>query len=41
MLTALMVTLGANFWFDLLNKLTNLRSTGKKPLTAEEEKKGP
>ncbi len=37
-LTALMVTLGSNFWFELLNRLINLRSSGKKPLTAEEEK---
>lgn len=30
-LTALMVTLGSNFWFDLLNRLINLRGAGKKP----------
>lgn len=37
-ITALMVTLGSNFWFELLNRLINLRSSGKKPLTVEEEK---
>jgi hypothetical protein len=35
--TALLVSLGANFWFELLNKLINLRNAGKKPLTKEEE----
>lgn len=29
--TALAVSLGAPFWFDLLNKVVNLRSTGKPP----------
>jgi hypothetical protein len=40
--TALMVSLGSNFWFDLLNKLVNLRNAGQKPLTKEEKeaKKG-
>lgn len=38
LLTALMVTLGSNFWFELLNRLINLRNSGKKPLTVEEEK---
>jgi hypothetical protein len=36
-LTALMVSLGSNFWFELLNKLLNLRNAGKKPLTKEEQ----
>lgn len=31
MFTALAVSLGAPFWFDMLNKLVNLRSVGKKP----------
>jgi hypothetical protein len=31
MFTALAVSLGAPFWFDMLNKLVNLRSAGKKP----------
>lgn len=35
--TALLVSLGSNFWFELLNKLINLRNAGKKPLTAQEE----
>jgi hypothetical protein len=38
--TALAISLGAPFWFDVLNKVTNLRGAGKKPLTAEEEEKG-
>jgi len=35
LLTALMVSLGSNFWFELLNKLINMRNAGKKPLTRE------
>jgi hypothetical protein len=31
LITALAVTLGAPFWFDLLNKLVNLRGAGPKP----------
>jgi hypothetical protein len=31
LITALAVSLGAPFWFDALNKLSNLRLTGKKP----------
>jgi len=30
-ITALAISLGAPFWFDLLNKFINLRSAGKKP----------
>jgi hypothetical protein len=30
-ITALAISLGAPFWFDLLNKLINLRATGSKP----------
>ncbi|AGZ41925.1 hypothetical protein [Actinoplanes friuliensis] len=30
-LTAAAAALGAPFWFDLLNRLVNLRSTGKRP----------
>ena len=37
LLTALMVSLGSNFWFELLNKLLNIRNAGKKPLTKEEQ----
>ena len=37
LLTALMVSLGSNFWFELLNKLLNMRNAGKKPLTREEQ----
>ncbi len=31
LITAAAVSLGAPFWFDLLNKLVNLRAAGKKP----------
>ena len=31
LITALALTLGAPFWFDLLSKFINLRSAGKKP----------
>jgi hypothetical protein len=34
--TAFAVTLGASFWFDLLSKIVNLRSSGKKPEKAEQ-----
>ena len=37
LLTALMVSLGSNFWFELLSKLINMRNAGKKPLTREEQ----
>lgn len=30
-ITALAISLGAPFWFDLLKKLVNIRGTGKKP----------
>lgn len=33
LLTALAVSLGSPFWFDILNKLANLRSSGKRPKT--------
>ena len=35
--TAFLVSLGSNFWFELLNKLVNMRSAGKKPPTKEEQ----
>jgi hypothetical protein len=41
LLTVLAVSLGAPFWFDLLNKFVNIRGTGT-PLqtaTGEEQKK--
>ncbi|MHB8628434.1 MAG: hypothetical protein ACYDBJ_14950 [Aggregatilineales bacterium] len=34
LVTAFAVSQGAPFWFDLLNKITNLRSAGPKPDTA-------
>ena len=36
LLTALAVSLGAPFWFDVLNKLVNLRSAGNKPVPSSE-----
>jgi hypothetical protein len=36
-LTALLVMLGAPFWFDLLTKLVSLRSAGSKPSTAQDD----
>ncbi|MDR7332254.1 hypothetical protein [Roseateles asaccharophilus] len=36
--TALAGMLGAPFWFDLLQKLTNLRGTGPKPAGADDKK---
>ena len=33
-LTVVAVSLGAPFWFDLLNKIVNLRDTGNKPKTS-------
>ena len=38
LLTALAATLGAPFWFDMLNRLISIRATGKPP---EEEPKPP
>ena len=35
LLTALAVSLGAPFWFDLVNKLVNIRSAGKIPPPSE------
>lgn len=41
LITALAVSLGSNFWFDLLNKLVNLRGAGEKPKTfAESQSSG-
>lgn len=37
-ITALALTLGAPFWFDLLKKLVSLRSVGVKPSESEEKK---
>jgi hypothetical protein len=36
--TALAGMLGAPFWFDLLQKLTNLRGTGPKPVATDDKK---
>ena len=37
--TVLAVMQGAPFWFDLLNKISNVRSTGAKPSTTDKNKK--
>lgn len=39
LLTAFAALLGAPFWFELLNKLTNLRSAGNKPKTQQAAQK--
>jgi hypothetical protein len=39
LLTAIAVSLGAPFWFDLINKFINIRMVGQKPATAAERKK--
>lgn len=36
-ITALALMLGSPFWFDLLNKVVNLRAAGKRPLKSAEE----
>ena len=38
LLTTGAVSLGAPFWFDVLNKLVNIRSAGKQPERAHQEK---
>lgn len=38
LITALAASLGAPFWFDLVNKLVNLRSAGKVPPRSEEKR---
>jgi hypothetical protein len=40
LLTALAISLGAPFWFDLLNKLVKLRAAGGKPDEDKEKDKG-
>jgi hypothetical protein len=32
----LAICLGAPFWFDILNKIANLRGTGPKPVVADD-----
>ena len=39
--TAFLVTLGAPFWFDLLNRLISLRTSGKPPTKPEPETPAP
>jgi hypothetical protein len=38
LMTALAISLGAPFWFDLLGRLVNLRATGAKPAKADKPK---
>jgi hypothetical protein len=33
--TAIMAVMGSNFWFDILNRLINVRNSGKKPPSTE------
>jgi hypothetical protein len=40
LLTAIAVSLGAPFWFDMLNKIVNMRMAGVKPATAGSKSKG-
>lgn len=37
-ITTMALSLGAPFWFDLLNKFVNLRAAGKKPATEADKK---
>lgn len=37
--TILAIFMGAPFWFDILNKIANLRSTGPKPVSSVDEEK--
>jgi hypothetical protein len=37
LVTALLLTLGAPFWFDVLSRLVSLRSTGAKPVLAGQD----
>jgi len=38
LLTAIAISLGAPFWFDLVNKLINIRMVGQKPSSAQDLK---
>jgi hypothetical protein len=33
-LSGLAITMGASFWFDLLNKVINVRNTGPRPVSS-------
>jgi hypothetical protein len=39
LITAIALSLGAPFWFDLMNKVINLRAAGRKPEEKKEDKK--
>ncbi len=38
LITVIAISMGAPFWFDLVNRLANLRATGPRPLRATEER---
>jgi hypothetical protein len=38
-LTVLALQVGSTYWFDMLNKVVNLRGTGKKPVSTKTDKK--
>jgi hypothetical protein len=40
LLTAVAASMGAPFWFDMLNKLINIRAVGKSPVEKEVAKAG-
>jgi len=40
LLTAIAISLGAPFWFGLINKFINIRMVGQKPATSEDRKMG-
>ena len=37
--TVLAIMMGAPFWFDVLNKISNLRGSGAKPASSTDDKK--
>jgi len=37
LLTMIAVSLGAPFWFDMLNKIINIRNAGTKPATSDSQ----
>jgi hypothetical protein len=39
LITAVAVSLGASFWFDLMSKIVNLRASGPKPKKSDQEAK--
>lgn len=37
LLTGIAISMGASFWFDLLNRFINVRYAGKKPVSSNEK----